>query len=123
MAIPHGFATHESFSERRHRVDRRLGERRCRSVPVQQDRRRGLDRRRRIDRREGPAGHIRNALQMLTAIAYRELVGDEATDALNGAIDRLWRALPEIDRLQEGRRELGEQIRRRLERPEDRGTA
>jgi len=90
---------------------------------VLQDRRRGEDRRRRIDRREGPAGHIRNALQMLTAIAYGELVGDEATNALNGAIDRLWRALPEIDRLQEGRRELGEQIRRRLERPGDRGIS
>jgi len=90
---------------------------------VPQERRRGEDRRRRIDRREGPAGHIRNALQMLTAIAYGEIIGEEASDALNGAIDRLWRALPEIDRLQEGRRELGEQIRRRLERPGDRGTA
>lgn len=111
MQTPPGLQGQPRLPERRQSIDRRLGDRRRRSVPVADNRRRG-DRRRAIDRREGPAGHVRNALQVLTAVVYGEVSGPDVTIALNGAIDRLWKSLPEIDRLQDSCRELGDRIRK-----------
>ena len=111
MQIPNGLQGQPRIPERRHSIDRRLGDRRRQAVPITQDRRRS-DRRRAIERREGPGGHIRNALQVLTAVAYGEVSGPDVTIALNGAIDRLWRCLPEIDRLEEQCRDLGDQLRK-----------
>ena len=111
MQTPNGLQGQPRLPERRLSIDRRLGDRRRQTVPVTQNRRRS-DRRRAIDRREGPGGHIRNALQVLTAVVYGEVSGPDVTVALNGAIDRLWRCLPEIDRLQDQCRELGDQLRK-----------
>jgi hypothetical protein len=111
MQTPNGLQGQPRLPERRHSIDRRLGDRRRQAAPVTHDRRRS-DRRRAIDRREGPGGHVRNALQVLTAVVYGEVSGPDVTIALNGAIDRLWRCLPEIDRLQDQCRELGNQLRK-----------
>ena len=111
MQIPNELQGQSQVPERRHSIDRRLGDRRRGVVPVAQERRRA-DRRRALDRREGPAGHVRNALQVLTAVVYGEVSGPDVTIALNGAIDRLWRCLPEIDRLEDGCRELGDKLRK-----------
>lgn len=112
MQTPTGLQGQPRLPERRRAIDRRLGDRRRRSVPVSQDRRRGAERRGAIERREGPAGHVRNALQVLTAVVYGEVSGPDVTIALNGAIDRLWKSLPEIDRLEDSCRELGDQVRK-----------
>jgi hypothetical protein len=109
--MPTGLQGQPWLPERRQALDRRLGDRRRCSVPVADDRRR-TDRRRVIDRREGPAGHVRNALQVLTAVVYGEVSGPDVNIALNGAIDRLWKSLPEIDRLEDSCRELGNRIRK-----------
>jgi hypothetical protein len=108
--------------ERRRSLDRRLGERRSGMAAVTPDRRRGKDRRRSLDRREGPEGHVRNALQMLSGIVSGELSEVEAQVALSGVIDRLWRAAGEIARLRRARLELGAMLRRQLTRrpPPDR---
>ena len=111
MHNPTGLQGQPRLPERRQVFDRRLGDRRRQSVPVTHNRRRGADRRKPIDRREGPAGHVRNALQVLTAVVYGEVSGPDVNVALNGAIDRLWRALPEIDRLEENCRILGKRLR------------
>ena len=112
MQIPTGLQGQPWLPERRQALDRRLGDRRHHSVPVTNNRRRGTERRRAIDRREGPAGHVRNALQVLAAVVYGEVAGDDVNVALNGAIDRLWRAVPEIERLEESCRALGERLRK-----------
>lgn len=109
MQMPNGFPS-QPHPERRRSVDRRLGDRRRRVVPVAQDRRRS-SRRRAIERREGAAGHVRNALQVLTAVVSGEVTGPDVPIALNGAINRLWRALPEIDRLHDRCHYLGDRLR------------
>jgi hypothetical protein len=95
--------------ERRGPTDRRLGERRLQLVTVAVERRTRSERRRRTGRRESPAGHVRNAIQLLeTALADSRLHGtpvDQVTVA--AAAQRLRHALREVDRLHDDRATLG----------------
>lgn len=56
---------------------------------------------------------------MLAAIVQGEVNGDDAIAALHGAIDRLWRALPEVDRLHDSCRVMGGQIRKQESESEE----
>ncbi len=93
--------------DRRAIFDRRLGERRSRAVPVPHDRRDGGDRRRLGNRRESPGGHLRNALQVVHALAETEAVDI----SLDQTLQRLHLALAEIERLERWGRLLGQQLR------------
>jgi hypothetical protein len=89
-------------------VDRRLGERRLESAPVPFERRTDGERRRPTDRRESPAGHLRNAIQILAALADRQPEGDTTSaELIQAAIERLHQALDEVDRLAKDRLHLG----------------
>ncbi|GBD33121.1 MAG: hypothetical protein KatS3mg081_0200 [Gemmatimonadales bacterium] len=92
--------------DRRRIFDRRLGERRVMALPVSQDRRSGTDRRRLGDRRESPTGHLRNALQVVHALA--EMGADVP---LEQSLQRLRLALADIERLERWGRQLGQQLR------------
>jgi hypothetical protein len=95
-------------AQRRGPVDRRLGERRLEQVPVDSDRRAGRERRRPTDRRESPSGHLRNAIQILAALADRIPQGDQTSAALiQAALERLHQALDEVDRLAKDRLHVG----------------
>ena len=92
--------------------ERRIGDRRRRILPVDLDRRAGLERRRSAERREGASGHIRNALQVLTAITSGDLAPADRERAVQAAANRLWLALLEVERIVEGQRLMGAQLRR-----------
>ncbi len=95
-------------AERRGPVDRRLGERRLEAVPVPFERRAGTERRRPTDRRESPAGHLRNAIQILAALADRQPEGEATSvELIQAAIERLHQALDEVDRLAKDRLHVG----------------
>lgn len=80
------------FHDRRAGAERRSGEH---SVPDDITARRRLR-----DRRESPSGHIRNVLQVLTAVDYLRL--DEGEPIPVESIRRaLWLALLELERGQE----------------------
>ena len=98
--------------ERRINLERRVGDRRQHLVRVEQDRRRRRERRRTFDRRETPAGHVRNAIQLLEGILGAEGMSPELEAALKKAIERLWMGVREIERLAAGRYRLGMELRR-----------
>lgn len=100
MKLPDG------LTDRRRTFDRRLGERRSRTVAVSQDRRNGGDRRRLGNRRESPAGHLRNALQVIQCLAETG-AGDIP---LQQTLQRLYLALVEVERLERWSRELAERL-------------
>jgi len=112
MHSPSGPHRHSDFTNRRLRPERRIGDRRCRIVPVDLDRRAGPERRRSADRREGAPGHIRNALQVLSALSSGDLAPADRERAVEAAINRLWLALLEVERLIQGRRAMGARMRR-----------
>ncbi len=92
--------------ERRLSLERRIAPRRRQVTPVAVDYRSGRDRRQRVERRESASGHIRNVLQALYALLAPGRLDDEAGRTLTGAVERLWVALAEIERLTAARREL-----------------
>ncbi len=95
------------LTDRRSTFDRRLGERRSRTVAVQQDRRNHGDRRRLGNRRESPGGHLRNVLQVIQCLAETE-AGDIP---LQRSLQRLCLALAEVERLERWSRELAKRLR------------
>jgi alkylhydroperoxidase family enzyme len=100
--------------ERRGPVDRRLGERRLETIPVPFERRADRERRRPTDRRESPAGHLRNAIQILAALADRQPEADKTSaELIQAAIARLHQALDEVDRLAKDRLHVGLLLRLR----------
>jgi hypothetical protein len=60
---------------------------------------------------------------VLSAIATGELQPAERDAAVEAAANRLWLALLEVERLLEGRRELGTRLRRYEERADDTDVA
>jgi hypothetical protein len=96
--------------ERRRESDRRVGDRRVDAQTVAAERRAGFDRRSHPDRREGATGHIRNTLQILQAIHGSLLPEAEVPGIIEAAMERLWLALVEIDRLEASRRDMGKQL-------------
>ncbi len=98
--------------DRRAAFDRRIGERRQRAVPVSFERRRGADRRRNLERREGPGGHVRNAIQILKTLMAIETLEPDARDMVEAAVERLQLGLRELDRLRANRHSLGTRLRR-----------
>ena len=98
-------------NERRLSVDRRIGERRLRLVETPADRRSAPERRAMLDRRETAGGHLRNALQMLTDLLDRDAADAELDSAVRAALERLWRCLREVQRLEMTRVYLGRRLR------------
>jgi hypothetical protein len=98
-------------NERRLGVHRRIGERRLRLVETPANRRSGPERRAMLDRRETAAGHLRNALQMLTDLLNRDAAGSELDGAVRPALERLWQCLCEVQRLEMTRVYLGRRLR------------
>lgn len=98
------------FSDRRG-LERRIGERRQRLVLVEFDRRAGGDRRSQLDRREGPVGHIRNALQILSMLPGEAECGEDLQLVATSVASRLEAALREIERLQATCERLGTMVR------------
>lgn len=95
-------------------IERRLGDRRHHPQTVPVDRRMVGERRRPFDRRETAGGHVRNAIQVLESLLADEPLDDERSEAVRVAIERLWLALREVDRLTVARSHLGFRLRRRL---------
>ena len=77
---------------------------------VPEDRRTGSDRRQYSDRREGATGHVRNALQILQAVHAELIPASEVPSVIQAAMERLWLALVEIDRLHTNRQAIGQQL-------------
>lgn len=102
--------------ERRVSIERRLGERRYEIRRVPRERRDGASRRRPFDRRESASGHIRNAIQALEGVGVAVESDRDHASALRTAIERLWLALREVDRLVAAHRHVARQVRRRENR-------
>lgn len=106
---PHADSEHPTVPERRAEEDRRSGERRQLTLVLSEERRTRGPRRRTGNRRARPGTrgtetaeeHVRNALQLLTAIAETEALDDELRRDLDAAIFRLHFA---IERLRRGDR-------------------
>lgn len=67
--------------------------------PPNGERRTG-DERRRMQRRESPAGHLRNALQVLFSLSSHPAISDETFELVVSATRRVMLALWEIERRQ-----------------------
>lgn len=95
------------FVDRRVIFDRRLGERRVRTLPRPVERRGGGDRRQLRDRRESASAHLRNALQVVLCLAET----GAADLSLEHTLRRLYLALAEMERLEQWARSLGQELR------------
>lgn len=117
MPVPAPDGSPPDTTDRRLIYERRLGERRARPASPGAERR-WNERRVRAGRRETPAGHLRNALQVLLEANAGAGAPERDGQDLDAAATRLRLAVGEIERLEAGFRRLGMIIRRaRLEPP------